>query len=410
MLWRHADFLKLWAGQTISLFGSQITFLALPLTAILLLEATPTQMGILSAVRALPALLIGLFVGVWVDRRRRRSILMLADFARAGVLLIVPAFALAGLLCMEVLYVVAFAAGGLGLLFGVAYQSYLPNLIGREQLVEANSKLELSRSAAEIAGPGLAGALAQWLTAPVALVVDAFSYLVSALSLSFIRTPEPEPKPPETHQSIWQEAREGIRVVLNNPSLRAIAGCNGTLNLFNSLLETVWILYLTQNLQIEPGLLGIIFTGGSFGFLVGAVAAEHIIRRIGMGRAMIAGLLIATCSDLITPLASGTPLMIAALLIVGQAGFGIGLTTFSISQVSLRQMTTPDHQQGRMNAVMQMVGASVIPVGALLGGVLGEAIGLRTTMLIAVAGEMCAVLWLLWSPLRSNASRRQNNE
>jgi MFS family permease len=400
MLWRHADFLKLWAGQTISLFGSQITFLALPLTAILLLNATPAQMGILSAVRALPALLIGLFVGVWVDRRRRRSILIATDLARAVLLLVVPGFALAGILNIEVLYVVSFAAGALGLLFSVAYQSYLPTLIEREQLVEANSKLELSRSAAEIAGPGLAGALAQWLTAPVALFVDALSYLVSALSLSLIRTPEPE-LPPQSNQSVWQEAREGIRGVVNDPSLRAIAGYSATLNLFNSLLETGWILYLTQNLQIEPGLLGVIFTAGGVGFLGGAAAAARVIQRIGMGRAMIAGLLIATCSDLITPLARGTPLTVALLLIVGQIGFGIGITTFGVSQVSLSQIITPNDQRGRVNAVMQVIGAGVTPIGALLGGVLGEAIGIRSTMLIAVAGEMCAVLWLLWSPLRS---------
>jgi MFS family permease len=399
MLWRHTDFLKLWAGQTMALFGSQIKFLALPLTAILLLDASPAQMGILSAVGSLPALVIGLFIGVWVDRRRRRPLLIAADVGRAALVLIVPAAALAGILRMELLYIVAFGTGAFSLFFSVAYLAYLPTLVGRDHIIEGNSKLEVSRSAAEVAGPGLAGFLTQTLTAPAALIFNALSYLVSALFLAFIRTPEPEPARPESRQTVWQEARAGIRIVIGNPSLRAVAGCTGTLSLFNAVLETVWILYLTRYLAIDPGLLGIIFAGGSVGFLVGALAAERIIRRVGLGYAMIAGLMLATCSDLITPLAGGTPLMVAMLLIIAQFGFGIGSTTFGISQVSLRQTITPDQLQGRMNAVMQVISFGVVPVGALIGGVLGEAVGPRSTLLLGAAGEMLAIIWLLLSPV-----------
>ena len=402
-LWRHPDFVKLWTGQTISLIGSQVTFLALPLTAVLVLNATPAQMGFLTAAGAIPSLLVGLFAGVWVDRRRRRPILIAADLGRAALLLLIPAAALLGVLRIEYLYIVAFLVGTLGLFFEVAHHSFLPSLVGRQQLVEGNSKLEISDSVAEIVGPGLAGGLVQLVTAPIAIAVDAISFLISALFLGLIRTPEPAPKPPDEQQNILGEAVEGLSLVSRNALLRAIAGSMSTLHLFNSVLEAVFVLYVTRELGIGPGLLGLIFASGSVGFLVGALLPGWVSRRFGLGSGIIGGLLLVGLSDLLIPLVGGSVVMIMRILVLmaAQFFFGLGLTIFNIGQVSVRQAVTPDHLQGRMNATMSFIAAGSVPLGGLLGGGLGEMIGLRPTLVLAALGEMLAVLWLILSPIRS---------
>ena len=402
-LWRHPDFVKLWTGQTISLIGSQVTFLALPLTAVLTLNATPAQMGFLTAAGAIPSLLVGLFAGVWVDHRRRRPILIAADMGRAALLLLIPVAALLGVLRVEYLYVVAFLVGTLGLFFEVAHHSFLPSLVGREQLVEGNSKLEISDSVAEIVGPGLAGGLVQLVTAPVAIAVDAISFLISALFLGLIRTPEPAPKPPDEQQSIFVQVGEGLGLVSGNALLRAIAGSMSTVHLFNAVLEAVFVLYLTRELGIGPGMLGLIFASGSVGFLVGALLSGRVSRRLGLGSGIIGGLLLVALSDLLIPLLSGSVAIMVRILvlIVAQFFFGLGLTVFNIGQVSVRQSVTPDHLQGRMNATMSFIAAGSVPLGGLLGGGLGEMIGLRPTLVLAALGEMLAVLWLIFSPMRS---------
>jgi MFS family permease len=402
-LWRHADFVKLWTGQTISLIGSQITFLALPLTAVLVLDATPAQMGFLTAAEGIPSLLVGLFVGVWVDRYHRRPILIAADLGRAALLLVIPVAAILGVLRIEYLYIVAFLVGTLELVFDVAQRSFLPSLVKREQLVEGNSKLEMSRSVAMILGPGVAGGLVQLVTAPIAMAFDAISFLLSALFLGWIRTPEPAPRPSDQRESIWEEIGEGLRLVSGDKLLRAVAGCIGTLGLFNSVLEAVLILYVTRELGIGPGLLGLAFAGGSVGFLLGTLLPGWVTRRFGLGPGIIGGLLLVGLSDLLIPLAGGSVvvLVIMMVLMTAQFFFGLGFVIFNTGQVSLRQALTPDHLQGRMNAVISFIGWGVMPLGGLLGGGLGETIGLRSTLLLAALGEILAILWLLLSPLRS---------
>jgi MFS family permease len=399
-LWRHADFVKLWAGQTISLIGSRITFLALPLTAVLVLEATPAQMGILTAMEMLPALLLGLVAGAWIDRQRRRPILIATDIGRAGLLLFIPLAALVGFLQIWQLYLVGFLVGALGLLFGIAYSAYLPSLIGRGRLVEGNSKLAISRSAAEIAGPGLAGGLVQILTAPVAILVDAISFLLSALCLGLIRTPEPAPKPAEEQQSLWLDIREGLRLVAGNSSLRAMAGSAATINFFNSVFEAVWLIYLARRLAIEPGWLGLLASGGGIGFLLGALLPGRVTRRFGLGPALIIGILFTGLSDLLTPLAGGPLPVVLLILLTGQFCFGVGLTIYQVAHSSLLQMLTPDHLLGRMSATMGVLAWGIVPVGALLGGLMGETLGLRPTLVIAALGELAALTWLLLSPVR----------
>lgn len=375
--------------------------LALPLTAVSVLGATPGQMGILEAAEALPVLLLGLFAGAWIDRHRRRPILVATDIGGAALLLIIPFAAVLGLLHIEHLYALSFLLSALGLASGVASGPYLLSLVGRERIVEGNSKLQISRSTAEVLGPGLAGGLVQLVTAPIAIAADAISQLISGLLLWLIRVPEPTPKVTDRRENIWREIGKGLRLVIGDPSLRAIAGCFGTLSLFNSALETVYLLYVTRNLKIAPGLLGLISACGGAGFLVGALLPDKVARRFGLGPSIIGGVLLLALSDLLTPLAGGSIVVIAAMLVASQFLFGLGFTVFDVGQTSLRQIATPDHLQGRVNATMRVIGMGIVPLGGLLGGALGETIGPRATLLVAALGEILSVTWLLLSPLQS---------
>ncbi len=399
-LWRHPDFMKLWAGQTISLFGTMVTHLALPLTAALTLQATPIQMGILGAAEFAPFLLIGLFAGVWVDRVRRRPILIGADIGRALLLGSIPLGAALGMLRMEYLYVISFLIGILTVCFDVSYQSFLPSLVRREQLVEGNSKLEISRSAAQIAGPGAAGVLIQLLTAPVALVVDSISFLASALFLWRIRAAEPEPARPDQQQNVWRDIGEGLHIVLGNPLLRSLAGCTATWNFFSNLSFAVFVLYVTGELGITPVTLGLVFSVGAPGALIGALIAGRVARRFGLGPAIVGAALLGGFSWATVPLAGGPLPLVMAMLIGGQFLGGMMGVIYNINQVSLRQAITPDRLQGRMNATMRFIVWGTIPIGSLIGGVLGETIGLWPTLVVGAAGEVLAFLWVLLSPVR----------
>jgi MFS family permease len=399
-LWRHGDFRRLWAAETVSVFGSQVTVLALPLTAALLLAATPVQMGLLAAAETLPFLLIGLPAGAWVDRWRRQPVMVLADLGRALVLATIPAAWLAGWLRMELLYAVGFLAGLLTVFFDVAYQAYLPALVARAELVEGNSKLELSRSAAQLVGPGLAGGLVQVAGGPLAILIDAVSFALSALCLRGIRRREPPPAP-AGQRHLAAEIGEGLRLVLGTPVLRGIAGCTATWNCFGNVAFAVLILFATRELGLEPGLVGVLFGLGGGGALLGALAAERLARRIGTGPTIIAGQVVAAIVWQVVPLAGILPVTPLLLLGTALAIGGVGGTVYNIAQVSLRQAITPDQLQGRMNATMRFIVWGTLPLGALLGGVLGEWLGLRPALAIGAAGSLLAFVWLWGSPLRT---------
>jgi predicted MFS family arabinose efflux permease len=287
-------------------------------------------------------------------------------------------------------------------LFNVAYRSYLPSLVSKERLVQANSRLELSNSVAEIIGPGAAGGLVQLIGAPLAIAVDAGSFLVSAFSLGRIRTPEPALQSTEEEQNLGREIKDGLLLVFGENRLRALAGCIATLSLFNAVFEAVQILFLTRQLGLSAGWLGVIFASGSVGFLLGALAAGWITGHIGLGRSLVLGVIVLASSDLLVPLAGSLHALFAvvAVLILAQFFFGLGLTIFQIGQVSLRQSLTPDRLQGRMNATLSMLSWGIVPLGGLLGGVLGQTIGLSQTLILAALGEMLAVGWLVFSPVR----------
>jgi len=398
-LWRHPDFLKLWAGETISLLGSQVTLLAMPLTAALALNATPLQMGMLGTVQYIPWLLVGLLAGAWVDRLRRRPVMVGADLGRTVLLGCIPLAALAGVLRMEYLYVVGFLVGIMNVFFDVAYAAFLPTLLPRDRLVEGNSKLQVSASLAEIGGPGLAGALVQLVTAPVAMAVDALSFLVSALSLAWIGTSEPQPTPGGDARSLLAEMRDGLRLVFSNPILRAFALASVTTNFFVDVHLAVFVLYATRELGISPLILGSMYAVGSVGGLLGSLLAERLVKWLGLGRVVVGAQMLVTLAVLAIPL-SGRQAWIAVPLIVGaEALWGFAAVVYVVNTVSLRQVITPNQFQGRVAASLRFVTWGVAPLGFLLGGVLGEMIGLQATLLVAVAGPLLSVAWLVLSPV-----------
>lgn len=397
-LWRNRNFLKLWTGQTISVFGSQVTLLALPLVAVISLKATPFQMGILTAAGTVSWLLIGLFAGVWVDRLHRRPILIAADLGRALLLVFVPIAALLGILRIEELYIIGFLVGALTVFFGVAYPSFLPSLVQREQLVEGNSKLEVSRSIAQIAGPGFGGILVQVFTAPLAIVVDVISFVISALFLSLVRVTESAPKPAEQHQSMRKEIIEGLRLVLENPLLRAMTFATATFNFFAAVAEAVFILYATRQLGINPAALGLIFAIAGPGALLGAVTAPQFTRKFGIGPTIAGSLLLLGIASLFIPLAGGPVIIAISLLALSQLLLGFALPIYDVNVISLAQGITPGHFLGRMNASTRFIYAGVGPIGALVGGILGGIVGLRFTLLIAAIGALLGFLWILLSP------------
>lgn len=396
---QNTDFLLLWAGQSISFFGSQITTLALPLLAALTLGATPGQLGLLVAAGAAPDLLISLVAGVWVDRLRRRPLLIAADLGRAALLLAIPLAALLDLLDIWLLVAVAFGNGLLTTLFGIAYLSYVPALVPREALVEANGRLQISSSAADVAGPGLAGTLIQVITAPVAILIDACSYLLSGLLIWRIRAVEPPPV--EARAGLWSAIGVGLRTVWHAPLLRALAGTTSTYNFFDSFLTAVYILFLTRHLGLSPVAVGAVFAVGGVGGLAGATIAAPIARRLGVGRTLAAAIFVAGLGELAIALAGGPRLVALSLVIVAEATVQCAAAIFGVTGVSLRQAATPDQLRGRVNATLRMLRTGLVPLGALLGGAIGTTYGLRPTMLIAGCGTLLAVIWILASPIRS---------
>lgn len=396
-LTRHPDFLKLWTAETISVFGTQVTNLALPLVAAQILAVSSFEFGLLGTIEFLPFVLLSLPAGVWVDRLRRRPILVAADIGRAVLLATIPIAHALGTLSLLQLYLVGFLVGALTVFFDVAYQSYLPSVVERDQLVEGNSKLEISRSSAQVAGPGLAGILIGAVAAPVAILVDAVSFLVSGALLAWIRRPEARPEPPPApdggpapHEPLLVSVRGGLVHVGRHPWLRAIAATTGISNLFGSLVGGVLVLYLVRDRGLGAAELGVAFSLGSTGVLVAAISAGWISRRLGLGRTLVAMALMFSAAGLPLVVAPPELSIQAAVAMVWLGGFA-GVV-WNVNQVSLRQAITPPELLGRMNATMRFIVWGTIPVGTLLGGALGDLIGLRETIVLgAVAGTVAFV-------------------
>ena len=397
-LWRHRDFLSLWGAQTISQFGSQVTFLALPFVAILVLEESTFRVAALTTVEFLPFLLFALPAGVWVDRLRRRPILILADIVRALALLTIPIAHWLGVLTIWQLYVVAFVQGIGTVFFDVSYQSYLPSLVGRDQVVEGNSKLEVSRAAANIGGPGIAGGLVAALTAPVAILADAISFIFSALLLGVIKKTEEVP-PRHERRSMKAELGEGLRYVFTHPYQRGVVGTVALSNFFGNIVFSILIVFSVRELGLSAATIGVVFAVGNLGTLVAALTARRISDRLGVGRTIVlATFLFGPGSLLIalTPKDLAIPLITLSMMLLGFGGI-----LFNVTMISLIQAITPDRILGRANASRRFVVWGVIPFGGLVGGALGTSIGLRETMVIGALGGVLAVVPVLLSPVRS---------
>jgi MFS family permease len=407
-LWRNRDFIKLWAGRVISEVGSHITGQAVPLTAVMVLGAAPAQLGVISALGGAPVLLLGLLAGVWVDRRRRRPLLIAADLARAGVLFSVPLAAALGVLQVAQLYVVIAITGALTVLFEVADQSYLPSLVEREHLLEGNSKMGAGIALAEIVGPGLGGVLVQILTAPIAIAFDAASFLVSAASVALIRKPEP-PAPPATGRAsvktVWADVVAGLALVWRHPVLRPLVGTAATHAFFGNFIGALYTIYLIRDIGASPALLGILIGLGGISSLLGSAFAGTAARRFGVGRTLVGTHLVGGLLAFMIPLAPSTPIpgqalpLAIALLALSQLTDWTG-AIYGITEISVRQAVTPERWLGRMNASMSTAIGGASPLGALAGGVLGGMIGVRPTLYVAVSGIVLSVAWLLWSPVR----------
>jgi MFS family permease len=382
-LWGNRDFLKLWGGQTASQTGSRVTDLALPLTAILVLDARPAELGILVAAEYVPNLLMTLVAGVWADRHRRRPILLVANLGRAAVLALVPVLALTGGLSMAVLYAVALSAGALTALFDVTYVSYIPTLVGRDHVVEANSKMQSSQSVAQVGGHGIAGVLAQLLTAPGAVLVDALSYLAGAASLFAIGHREPRPRRSAGRPSMVREASYGLRLTLGSAVLRSVMLQSAAYNLCNAVVLVVLPLYALRHLDLSPATLGIVIASGSAGAVAGAMAAPYVGRRLEMGSAMAAGMGLACAGFLILALASGGHGLVIAELVIAHCVFGAGLSIFNVQSLSIRQSIVPADMLGRVTASYRLVSWATIPAGSLLGGIAAGAFGPRSALLAA---------------------------
>jgi MFS family permease len=396
-LLRDFDFRQLFVADTVSQLGTQVSLLALPLVAVLALKASSFEVGVLAACETLAFLLVGLPAGAWVDRLRRRRVLIAGDLGRAVLLGSVPLAWWAGRLTMVQLFVVALLAGVFTVFFDVSYQSYLPHLVGRDNLVEGNAKLEAVRAVNQIGGPTVAGLLIQWLTGPFAVAVDAVSYLGSALFVGRIRKREEKPqRAPDAH--LGREIMEGLRFVLGNRMLRSIAACTGSSNLFSGIGMAMQIVLLARILRLSPGYIGLFTSISAVGGLIGALTATRVSRRLGQGPTIWIIPAVTAPFALLLPIAQrGWLVWLAA---VGGGFWWFGAVVYNITQVSFRQGLCPERLLGRMNASIRFLVWGTLPLGSFLGGVLGQTLSVRKALWVGAIGGMFAFIPVFLSPLR----------
>jgi len=394
-LWGNRDFVRLWASDTVSEFGNQFTQFALPVLAVLAFRATPLQMGALGSLGFVAFPTLGLFVGVWADRFRKRRIMIVCNVGRLAILGSIPLGFVAGVLSMYQLYLVALLNGVFAVFFDVAYQAYLPLLVERGDLLEGNQKLQSSASAAQVVGPTLAGFLYQLIGGAFTVAVDAVGYTLSAISLASIRKVEPIVDQGR-RRSFFVEMKEGIDIVVRNPILKRIAACTATTNLGNTMVATVITIFALNYLKFTPVELGVVGTIGAVGFLVGVLSSGRITRRLGLGVTLALAIGIGFVA-MLEPLAlRGYPFVVLSA-IAFVLSFEVPL--YNINQVSLRQAMTPQPLQGRMNATMRTIVWGTIPVGSVIGGTLGQILGVVNTIYIGGAISGLASLWILLGPV-----------
>ena len=397
-LWHHLDFRRLWIGETVSQFGSTVSQLALPLVAILILHASTFEVGLLVSCQLAAFLVVGLPAGAWVDRMRFRSVLIVNDLLRAAALASIPVAHWLGALSIGQLYAVALLTGSCTVFFDVAYQSYLPQLVDRTALVEANAKLQASESVAQIGGPSVGGVLIQLVTAPYAILLDALSFLWSAAWVCAIEArPARPPRAPD--RNLRREIGEGLRFVLGNRLLRAIATCTGLANLFTSMANAVFYVLLARDLRLSAGWIGLIESTSAVGGLLGSLLARRVADRLGQGPAIwISALVMGPCG-FVAPFVHRDWTL--GLLALAQGVLWTAVVVYNITQVSFRQGLCPPALLGRMNATMRFLVWGAMPIGGVLGGLLGSAIGVRQTLFVVAVGGALTFLPVFLSPLRT---------
>ena len=400
-LWSNADFVKLWTGQSISELGSQVSALAIPIVAAVVLHASALVYSLLGVFGFLPFILFALPAGAWVDRMRRKRILIAGDAARALLLATIPIAYALGVLTIWQLLVIQFVVGIFTVFFDVAYQSYLPSLVHRDHLIEGNSKLQLTVSVAQVAGPSMAGGLIAAITAPYAIVVDAISFVISALFMVPIRAEEqlPERAAGAPKPKMWPEVKEGLEWIVRNKYLRRIAACTGSSNFFGSVGFAIFVLYALRVLHLAPWEIGVLFAAGSVGAIIGALVVNRLQKAIGVGPAIVVNAALFATPGILVPLAPKSfplPFLFASLFITQFGG-----VAYNITQVSLRQAITPERLQGRMNAAMRWIVWGTIPLGTLAGGALATVFTYRTALFVGAIGSMPVFLIVALSPLRS---------
>lgn len=399
-LFRQRNFMLLFTGQTGSQFGTHITFVAVPLTAVVLLHATPLEAGVLGALDMLPYLLFGLFVGVWLDRRARRPVLIAADVVRATALAWIPIGHALGVLDIGQLFAVVFVVGTMAVFFDVAFQSYLPGLLGREQLGQANGKMQVADSSAQVAGPGAAGLLVSALGAPAAIAVDAVSYVLSFVTVAALPADAaPEPQEGAERRSVPASIREGFAVIGSNPMLRWITTAAAITNLFSAALMAVFFLYLVH-VGMSAAQVGLVIAVGSVGALLGAVCTDRLTGRFGVGPMIITALALPVVGFLLLAAVTGHSAADVALVAGSSFVVQFGIPVFNVNVISFRQVLTPDELLGRVTATARTCILGCFSIGSLLGGAFASAAGLRTTILVAAGGTFVAAMLLLLSPVR----------
>ncbi len=395
----NRDFLKLWAGESVSLVGTQITMFAMPLVAILTLHATVFQVGLLNMSRNIPIVIFSLFAGVWLDRRRRRPILIACSLSNAVLIALVPISSALGFLSMWLLYTITILVGIFSVVFDVGVLTYMPSLVGRKMLPASNSRIQTSTSLAMVAGPGVAGALVGILTAPVTLAADAVSYLCSAVGLITIRKREDEPEQPAVQQTVRKSIAEGLHSVYGSPILRSLLGLSGTFNFVQAGFITILVVYTVRSLGLSPFQLGIVIGATAVGGGIGAANANKVSKRFGVGPTMLVSLGGATLFPLLFLIPTGSDFWSVSLMCATQFIYGFGVLIYNVHTVTLRQVVTPDRLLGRMNASYRLVLLGTAPPGAFLAGFLGQQFGLHTALLIIVIAFPFPIIWTLFSPV-----------
>jgi MFS family permease len=403
------NFRSFWIGETISVVGDQLTLLAMPLTAILVLDADAADMGLLTAVSLLPHLLFSMPAGVLLERiQHRRRVMIAVDIGRAALIASVPAAYVAGVLTIQQLYVVGFLTGSLTVLFDLSWSTVFVAIAPRELYVQGSSLLNGSRSLSYVIGPTLGGTLVQVLTAPVALAVDAVSFIVSALFLARVKADEAPIEPDPT--SIRSRFAAGLRFAAYDPIIRPTLLAAATINFFNFAFAALFVLYATRYLGVSPGTLGLALGVGAIGGLLGAVVAGPIGRRIGVGPAYALGCVLFPAPLILIPLVSGPPEVVFAALLLSEFGAGLGVMILDVNAGSIILARTPDRIRARATGAFRTLNYGIRPIGAFLGGMLGTAIGVQETLLIVTVAPLLGVLWLIGSPVIRQRSLPESAE